>query len=446
MREPVLAWRHGTLQPHDLRTATRTLTTIRWSLFCSVRFIPVAAFRGEPSAYQNWCSLITFDCESCVCVCACHGRSARASDTLRRALGPRDAVAVGRSSSDTHSRPSNWSMPSIHASSSRCAHSSKWASNHFTTDITTYGRVFRLSVPAAHTITSWPPPLLIFFHGWGGTLASGDFVHAHGGLNGYVVASPLGHDDNGTKPASWNGGGTTAANTCSDSSGAFRNLCYKSCGGDCTDCSWTTCEDGIAQTRELLNAVDRLACFDHESVFASGVSNGGMFLYELAASEIAHKFAAFMPIVASPHRGFTIPTSPAVRPVPFMGLWGLHDDTIPPIANPHVRGHTGEAGVALDTRWGGWYWQTADFITQQWARANGCDHSNTTDTNASRCEGEACVVAAAAGARCVGWTAGCRRGAQVLRCYHQGGHEVPLWSASWLWAFMREHMRKPMRV
>lgn len=166
-----------------------------------------------------------------------------------------------------------------------------------------------------------------------------------------------------------------------------------------------------------------------------------MFLYELAASHLAPQFAAFMPLVGSPHRGFNRP--PRGGPVPFFGLWGRTDDTIPPIANPHFRGHPGDPEVSIDTRYGGWYFVTATAIATAWARANGCLGAAQPPTPAG-CTGRACALSIAAGAECVGWSAGCADGASVVRCYHPGGHEVPAWAPTVLSAFMEEHPRRPL--
>ena len=95
------------------------------------------------------------------------------------------------------------------------------------------------------------------------------------------------------------------------------------------------------QVANLLGELERTLCYNPRRVYATGVSNGGMFLYELAASPLANAFAAFMPIVGSPLRGFLTPHR-AGRAVPFFGLWGREDETVPPIANPSAVGHPGE--------------------------------------------------------------------------------------------------------
>ena len=121
----------------------------------------------------------------------------------------------------------------------------------------TQRRPFRLSLPNSYSMSS-PLPLLFFFHGWGGSLSSGDVFHAHGRTNGYIVVSPLGFDDGGHQPASWNGAGTAASPSsdlspvCHGHAGARAELCYKTdCApyGGCRPCGWTTCEDSVAQVR-----------------------------------------------------------------------------------------------------------------------------------------------------------------------------------------------------
>ena len=112
----------------------------------------------------------------------------------------------------------------------------------------TQKRPFRLSLPTSYGTSSSPPALLLHFHGWGGTVDDAkDSFHAHGIANGYLVASPLGFDDDGTQATSWNGAGTTGSSgnrsSCHDPSHSFANLCYSRSCGSCNDtCWWSTCE------------------------------------------------------------------------------------------------------------------------------------------------------------------------------------------------------------
>lgn len=181
----------------------------------------------------------------------------------------------------------------------------------------------------------------------------------------------------------------------------------------------------------------------------------GVFLYELASSALATAFAAFMPIIGSPHHGFHTPHRGG--PVPFFGLWGRTDDSVPPIANLAVVGHPGDMDVAVDTRWGGYLYVTAGAVFQQWAATNGCGNASRSALGGSRrrlrwasmltrsvgwsgCESAACKIAEASGSACVGWSAStCDDGAAVIKCIHPGGHSAPAWAPEALFAFMQEH-------
>lgn len=311
---------------------------------------------------------------------------------------------------------------------------------------------FRLSLPLNYDPRK-PSTMLVHFHGWGGNLQSGMPFHEDGMANGYVVVTPLGYDDEGTKKPSWNGAGTAEApppgthQTCYDPTHSFANLCYtRSCGprGGCNNnsCAWTTCEDSVAQTARLLDELERSICFDPRRVFASGVSNGGIFLYELAVSPLATQFAGFMPIVGSPHVGFN--RAPRGGAVPFFGVWGRADGIVPPVHNPAAKGHPGpsESAIAQDTFWGGWRFATASAVSQLWAASNGCT-SAAAESAVETCAASAsCAIAAAHGADCVGWRTGCTDDALVLKCLHPGGHELPSWVPVAHRAFMRDHARR----
>jgi poly(3-hydroxybutyrate) depolymerase len=315
-------------------------------------------------------------------------------------------------------------------------------------------RPFRLSLPTSYGApASRPPPLLLAFHGHGGAMNASDVFHAHGLVNGYIVASPLGFDDNGTALTSWNGVGTVASpgpngRTCYDPTNAFAGMCYRSCGSCADSCWWTTCEDSVAQVRMLLDELSRALCFDTLSVFASGVSNGGMFLYELARSDLANAFAGFMPVVGSPHWGFN--AGPARAPVPFFGTWGRADTTIPSVPNLYAPGHPGDPDATLDTSYhplsqGGWLFTSARAVSSRWALANGCDGASANASSATPGTGcadgdQACEIARVHGADCEYWRTGCAGGASVVACLHPLGHLVPAWVPAAHWAFLEANL------
>ena len=296
------------------------------------------------------------------------------------------------------------------------------------------GTRYKLSYPNDYD-ASRPIPLLLSFHGWGGSIHSADDLHAHGRLHGYAVASPEGGADaNGTFTAangyaSWNGAGTSAAGTCVDPERKF-SYCYRSCAPCADTCSWTTCDDSVAAALAVLADAEAALCIDPRRVHATGVSNGGVFLYELAADpRSAARFASYAPVVGAPHAGFNRP--PLYR-APFFGVWGRIDHTIPPLQNPDAAGHPGDPTAALDAQWSGpgsgWLWSTARNATALWARANGCVPEVV--------EAPPWVDLDAA-AKCVAWS-GCDE-AEVIECLTPGGHEIPPWRARVQWAFMQRH-------
>ena len=305
---------------------------------------------------------------------------------------------------------------------------------------------FRLSLPINRPTR--PPPLILGFHGWGGSHEEFETHRQHGRQHGYIVASPMGYSGGGTGHASWNGAGTTrspgpAGPICVDPNSTFSYMCYtQSCTGGCADsCWWTTCNDSVDFVRRLLAQLDAAICFDPTAVFATGESNGGIFTYELAASSLASSFAAFLPIIGSPHRGYNRP--PSITPMPFFGIWGAIDTTVPAIANPQAPMHPGDPEVALDTAYapaGGWLYVASIAVVRLWAASNGCDNAILSPPP---CNSEACRVALAAGAQsCVGWTVGCDANATVIRCLHPGGHTVPVWAPQAHWAYMQQVMAR----
>lgn len=305
----------------------------------------------------------------------------------------------------------------------------------------TQSTTYRLSLPADYT-PSVAAPLLLSMHGWGMGLDDSNDLHRYGINHGFIVASPLGYDE-GSMYSSWNGAGTTHVTRATDSAGGgggggtscsifdanrFEPLCYPSCG-NCSDspCSWTTCYDSVAQVVQLLDVLLDTLCVDVSRVFATGESNGGIFLYELARdARTASRFAGFAPVIGSPHANFA--AAPLVVPAPFLALRGRFDTTVPP--------GNGSSDVVLDSDQPGvvaWRFRSADQVAHAWANANGC-------------RGNAAQLApppgahAAKQATCTGWNiSSCNGGAEVVSCLFNGGHEIPHFRAQAIHEFMLRH-------
>lgn len=109
-------------------------------------------------------------------------------------------------------------------------------------------------------------------------------------------------------------------------------------------------------------------------VWAVGCSNGGMFTYELARDERTHGLlAGVAPMVGLPHNGFNF--GPA-SPMSFIGMWGLEDHTVPPKASP---ADDGSFDPLRSSQQQGWFYSTADYVTQTWSEMLKCDEKVAVD-------------------------------------------------------------------
>ena len=201
------------------------------------------------------------------------------------------------------------------------------------------GTPYRVSVPPGyHHSVAWP--LLLALHGWGQPLESESGWHDHGQAHGYVVVTPQGYSEGEPFGPSWNGAGSTGSPgplgpTCTRP--LMRGTCYPSCGRCADGCWWTTCRDSVAQVASVLDEVMGGWCIARNAVYATGLSNGGAFLFELARdARTAGRIAAYLPTNGLPHAGFSPP--PAHRPSALLGLWGTPADEkwwdVPPGLSP----------------------------------------------------------------------------------------------------------------
>jgi len=223
-------------------------------------------------------------------------------------------------------------------------------------------------------------PLLLFFHGWGGdakTIAENDELGTLGSQEGLIVVHAVGMADVspswGEAPSftwgSWNGSGTVASPgpdgpICAPSADA--TPCYNSCGHCRDHCWWTTCADDIAFVGSLLDQMESTLCIDTARVVASGFSNGGIFLYELAAHHAtSRRLAAIAPVAGLPHFGFN---RPPASPTLLFGLWGRDDSEVPGFQLSHSR-HHGKHPEAATVSEDGYYYTPVEHVIERWTTA-----------------------------------------------------------------------------
>ena len=283
-----------------------------------------------------------------------------------------------------------------------------------------------------------PYPVFLYFHGWGGDESECGNVCDYAREKGFVTIAMRGMGP--TFWASWNGFGST------QSPGAdgpicdvttSQNLCYADCGASCQPCWWTTCRDSVEQVKQVVRSLSSALCLDHKNVFASGCSNGGMFLHELA-HDPEFSLRTIAPVVGLPHNGtsilihlypsfYTYTSTYKTSPSPpkkhihiyitgfnfgplkksttrYIGFYGDTDTTVPPLSN------TNDPTKSFDTANLGWYYSTARNTTSVWASSNGCNEVNAPTQDFSVGHDEV---------TCLQYS-DCDRA--VVECIFQGGH------------------------
>lgn len=204
--------------------------------------------------------------------------------------------------------------------------------------------------------TPGPRPLLLAFHGWGGSptqIEATTRVVERGTARGYVVVRPLGYN------RSWN-------------------------AGTCCGLASELHLDDVAFARAIVAQVAGGACIDRDRVYATGFSNGGFLAHRLGC-EAADEFAA----VASVSGTFGVAACKPSRPVPALHIHGALDGIVP------YGGHEEK------------HWSSVATVIDRWLAADGCKGAVSDE------------LFSAGKARCVHNTA-CAGGAEVALCRDGG--------------------------
>jgi polyhydroxybutyrate depolymerase len=165
-----------------------------------------------------------------------------------------------------------------------------------------------------------------------------------------------------------------------------------------------------------VKALKQKTTVDESRIFATGHSNGGMFMYELASdSRSASVFAALAPSSGLPHSGFNR-ASPN-KNLRFIEFSGKSDTYVYPY--PNVPSDPTES---FGSEYG-WYYSAWDNTTNLWAAKDGLS-------------GRKKLTSSQAGLECQGWsTDGTATNAHVALCFYDGGHGSPATAYKQAWAF-----------
>ena len=248
-------------------------------------------------------------------------------------------------------------------------------------------RTFRLYVPPGYK-QNVPARMVVMFHGWGGNedeFLGDTVVTSEAGARGYILVAPrglgAGLPDNSKNSWTFRGSATglDGDDVNAKNPGDRSAICdaamtpdyrYPSCkaGSARNSCSWTQCQDDdVDFTLALVRHIETKLCIDTAHVYASGGSNGGMFVWELGQNPLsAPTFRAIAPVIGLPHRAYLGGPGKRER-MPVILITGLADPVVPPGAWDEAAFTTTSNGNDR------FYYTGATAITRSWAAAAHCD-------------------------------------------------------------------------
>ena len=229
-------------------------------------------------------------------------------------------------------------------------------------------RGYRLRLPAGYDGAK-PLPLWLHVHGYTGSARHSDGWSGLGEIadrEGFVLAFPQGTSfeappggggvDRSATITSWNDLACSAplqpeAPACREDANPYP--CPPECG-ECGPCNWCSCHDDVGYIDALIDHLSAELCIDTDRVFASGYSNGGMFVHRLGCA-LGDRLAAVAPMHGYLARGFNCA---AEAPGPSMLLVGGTSDRTVPIDGSH----------ASD----GYVYTSQQAVAEKWAEARSC--------------------------------------------------------------------------
>ena len=303
-------------------------------------------------------------------------------------------------------------------------------SEAFTIGVGELQRQYRLHVPKGYDPQN-PSPLVLVVHGYTGDVMQTENEYTsfsrHADANGYVVAYPqaTGFEAGGQMITSWNDLACNASPgpegpICAD--GAFDYPTPPECGQP-RQCDWCSCYDDVGFIEALLDELESTLCIDLDRVYATGVSNGGMFVHRLGC-DIPERFAAIAPVAGTIARGFNC-ASGSRQPLAMMNIYATKDRTVPFDGTPAEDGFLYTPTTEVMDLW-------ASDVSQ-----NCSDTARAYPTSKDGVEGFRCTE-----------RGDCATGVELVDCAWDGGHDWPRsgdteFASAVIWEFFK---RNPKRV
>lgn len=268
-------------------------------------------------------------------------------------------------------------------------------------------REYRLHLPPGYA-PGRAVSLILDFHGYTGTAEQEEHdtgLSRHADEHGYAVVYPqatafvAGMGDSIT---SWNDLSCNASPgpegpICSET--AFKYAHPPDCG-EPRPCNWCTCHDDLEFVDRLLDRLGETLCIDLDRVYATGMSNGGMFVHRLGC-DMPDRFAAIAPVGGTLARGFNCAPDTST-PLSVMNIYGSRDRVV-----------SQDGTMSSD----GYYYTAAEDVMSKWASpgSQDCEAVRTPyETSESGTLGLICTQ-----------HEGCSTGAEVVNCTWDGGHDWP---------------------
>jgi polyhydroxybutyrate depolymerase len=268
-------------------------------------------------------------------------------------------------------------------------------------------REYRLHLPSGYG-TGTAVPLVLAIHGYTGTAAALENERTsfsrHADEYGYVVAYPqgTGFEFAGTGITSWNDLACNASPgpegpTCTEVADDYPTP--PECG-EPRECDWCSCHDDIGFITALLDEIESTVCVDRDRVFATGMSNGAMFVHRLGC-DLSDRFAAIAPVGGTLARGFNCAPGPSPK-ISMINFYGTRDTVVRFDGTPSEDGFLYTPTSQVMAAWAG----------PESQRCSSEDSPYPTPKDGMQ------------GLRCV-QRANCATGAEVVDCAWDGGHEWP---------------------
>jgi polyhydroxybutyrate depolymerase len=226
----------------------------------------------------------------------------------------------------------------------------------------------------------------------------------HADANGYIVAYPqgTGFDVDGRLVTSWNDLACNASPGPEGSTCAAQAVDYPTppeCG-EPRECDWCSCHDDVGFIERLLDELETVLCIDRNRVFATGISNGGMFVHRLGC-DLPARFAAIAPVAGTLAKGFICAPGPEPK-TSMINIYATNDTTVPYDGRP-----------ASD----GFMYTPTDQVLEAWAAPESQNCSAEDSHYPTSRDGVLDL-------ECI-QRADCATGAEVVDCSWAGGHDWP---------------------